>query len=110
MRRKAIAALLLALALLLTACAGGDITSEQVHLFYAARTETARGGDAITSIKARIPGWADMTTNERAEQVLERLLSGAAQGVGEPPSRRGRTSRLRGGRRDGERRLLRAVR
>ena len=50
MRRKAIAALLLALALLLTACAGGDITSEQVHLFYAARTETARGGDAITSI------------------------------------------------------------
>ena len=44
MRRKAIAALLLALALLLTACAGGDITSEQVHLFYAARTETARGG------------------------------------------------------------------
>ena len=40
MRRKAIAALLLALALLLTACAGGDITSEQVHLFYAARTET----------------------------------------------------------------------
>ena len=82
MRRKAIAALLLALALLLTACAGGDITSEQVHLFYAARTETARGGDAITSIKARIPGWADMTTNERAEQVLERLLSGAAQGVG----------------------------
>ena len=84
MRRKAIAALLLALALLLTACAGGDITSEQVHLFYAARTETARGGDAITSIKARIPGWADMTTNERAEQVLERLLSGAAQGVGSP--------------------------
>ena len=81
MRRKAIAALLLALALLLTACAGGDITSEQVHLFYAARTETARGGDAITSIKARIPGWADMTTNERAEQVLERLLSGAAQGA-----------------------------
>ena len=84
MRRKAIAALLLALALLLTACAGGDITSEQVHLFYAARTETARGGDAITSIKARIPGWADMTTNERAEQVLERLLSGAAQGGGSP--------------------------
>lgn len=84
MRRKAIAALLLALALLLTACAGGDITSEQVHLFYAARTETARGGDAITSIKARIPGWADLTTNERAEQVLERLLSGAAQGVGSP--------------------------
>ena len=64
MRRKAIAALLLALALLLTACAGGDITSEQVHLFYAARTETARDG----------------------------------------------ASRLRGGRRDGERRLLRAVR
>ena len=34
MRRKAIAALLLALALLLTACAGGDITSEQVHICF----------------------------------------------------------------------------
>ncbi len=81
---KAIAALLLALALLLTACAGGDITSEQVHLFYAARTETSPRGRRDHEHQARIPGWADMTTNERAEQVLERLLSGAAQGSWEP--------------------------
>ena len=59
MRRKAIAALLLALALLLTACAGGDITSEQVHLFYAARTEDDPRGRRDHEHQARIPGWAD---------------------------------------------------
>lgn len=84
MRRKAAAALVLALLLTLTACARSDMTSEQVHLFYAARTETARGGDAITSMKARIPGWADMTTAERAGQVLQRMLSGTAQGMESP--------------------------
>ena len=80
MKRRRLPAMLLLLAMLLSlpACAGKaeSLGREKVHLFYPARLEDTRGGDAIRGVKVKIPGWADMSTQERAQQVLVRLLSG----------------------------------